>query len=300
MRGAVPEGSGLSVLRILDGQEKLVLGELRSSLRGDPAGESGESNHIHSMPAVGEQASCATQWMNRENSFAEREVVFEAVEEILFGDSFRNIHWRSVRGVFACWATCLTYGMLSVFPRSWCETTFGVLSSWSLASNARRSPVISSHTEFVGYRMSSASGLNKLLMSAEWLVYSNVLAHADEFHPQPPDGFGLTHDQQCKRLTTSDCKCFPMFVPLELFFTSGLLFCDKAYVCYSPPFTLFTNKANSVLVFPVFCLLGVYIATRALVVHIVCILGGSLTALSGQYQRVSHFGKCSKIVMGIE
>lgn len=54
---------------------------------------------IHTMPAVGEKAKWAVQWMQRENCFAERIVAFAAVEGILFSGSFCAIYWLKKRGL---------------------------------------------------------------------------------------------------------------------------------------------------------------------------------------------------------
>merc|ERR1719172_488624 len=54
---------------------------------------------IHTMPAVSEKAQWAVQWMQRENSFAERVVAFAAVEGILFSGSFCAIYWLKKRGL---------------------------------------------------------------------------------------------------------------------------------------------------------------------------------------------------------
>jgi len=54
---------------------------------------------IHTMPAVKEKAEWAVQWMNRENSFAERVVAFACVEGILFSGSFCAIYWLKKRGL---------------------------------------------------------------------------------------------------------------------------------------------------------------------------------------------------------
>merc|ERR1711915_319553 len=50
----------------------------------DPTEKDKVLNAIHTMPAVREKAQWAVQWMNDENSFAERIVAFAAVEGILF------------------------------------------------------------------------------------------------------------------------------------------------------------------------------------------------------------------------
>jgi ribonucleoside-diphosphate reductase subunit M2 len=54
---------------------------------------------MHTMPAVQEKARWALQWMNRENSFAERLIAFAAVEGILFSGSFCAIYWLKKRGL---------------------------------------------------------------------------------------------------------------------------------------------------------------------------------------------------------
>merc|ERR1712199_18117 len=54
---------------------------------------------IHTMPAVREKAEWAVQWMQNENSFAERVLAFAAVEGILFSGSFCAIYWLKKRGL---------------------------------------------------------------------------------------------------------------------------------------------------------------------------------------------------------
>merc|ERR1711988_2018961 len=56
-------------------------------------------NAIHGMPAVEEKVKWAVQWMNGENSFAERLVAFAAVEGVLFSGSFCAIYWLKKRGL---------------------------------------------------------------------------------------------------------------------------------------------------------------------------------------------------------
>mmetsp|Transcript_152232 Transcript_152232/g.280590 ORF Transcript_152232/g.280590 Transcript_152232/m.280590 type:complete len:344 (+) Transcript_152232:59-1090(+) len=65
----------------------------------DPAEKDKVFNAIETMPAVTEKAKWAIQWMNRENSFAERVVAFAAVEGILFSGSFCAIYWLKKRGL---------------------------------------------------------------------------------------------------------------------------------------------------------------------------------------------------------
>jgi len=54
---------------------------------------------IHTMPPVQEKAEWAMQWMNGDNSFAERLMAFAAVEGILFSGSFCAIYWLKKRGL---------------------------------------------------------------------------------------------------------------------------------------------------------------------------------------------------------
>jgi len=65
----------------------------------DPAEKDKVFNAIQTMPAVKEKAQWAIQWMNRQNSFAERVVAFAAVEGILFSGSFCAIYWVKKRGL---------------------------------------------------------------------------------------------------------------------------------------------------------------------------------------------------------
>merc|ERR1740127_37802 len=63
----------------------------------DPAEKDKIFDAIHTMPAVSEKAQWAVQWMQRDNSFAERIVAFAAVEGILFSGSFCAIYWLKKR-----------------------------------------------------------------------------------------------------------------------------------------------------------------------------------------------------------
>merc|ERR1712190_583909 len=65
----------------------------------DPAQQEKVFNAISTMPAVQEKAQWAVQWMNEENSFAERLVAFAAVEGVLFSGSFCAIYWLKKRGL---------------------------------------------------------------------------------------------------------------------------------------------------------------------------------------------------------
>jgi len=65
----------------------------------EPAEKEQIFDAIHTMPAVSEKATWAVQWMQQENSFAERIVAFAAVEGILFSGSFCAIYWLKKRGL---------------------------------------------------------------------------------------------------------------------------------------------------------------------------------------------------------
>merc|ERR1711870_187846 len=65
----------------------------------DPVQQEKGFNAISTMPSVQEKAQWAVQWMNQENSFAERLVAFAAVEGVLFSGSFCAIYWLKKRGL---------------------------------------------------------------------------------------------------------------------------------------------------------------------------------------------------------
>merc|ERR1711937_554888 len=65
----------------------------------DPAEKEKIFDAIHTMPAVRDKASWAVQWMQKDNSFAERVLAFAAVERILFSGSFCAIYWLKKRGL---------------------------------------------------------------------------------------------------------------------------------------------------------------------------------------------------------
>merc|ERR1719323_2521664 len=65
----------------------------------EPAEREQVFDAIHTMPPVKEKAQWAVQWMNSENSFAERLVAFAAVEGVLFSGSFCAIYWLKKRGL---------------------------------------------------------------------------------------------------------------------------------------------------------------------------------------------------------
>merc|ERR1719394_989161 len=65
----------------------------------DPSEKDSVFNAINTMPPIREKAEWAVQWMNHENSFAERIIAFAAVEGILFSGSFCAIYWLKKRGL---------------------------------------------------------------------------------------------------------------------------------------------------------------------------------------------------------
>merc|ERR1712003_206755 len=65
----------------------------------EPAEKEKIFDAIETMPAVREKAQWAIQWMQKENSFAERIVAFAAVEGVLFSGSFCAIYWLKKRGL---------------------------------------------------------------------------------------------------------------------------------------------------------------------------------------------------------
>jgi len=65
----------------------------------DPVERAQVFDAIHTMPAVAAKANWAVQWMNEENSFAERILAFACVEGILFSGSFCAIYWLKKRGL---------------------------------------------------------------------------------------------------------------------------------------------------------------------------------------------------------
>jgi len=65
----------------------------------DPAEKHNVFNAIQTMPPIQDKARWVVQWMNTENSFAERIVAFAAVEGILFSGSFCAIYWLKKRGL---------------------------------------------------------------------------------------------------------------------------------------------------------------------------------------------------------
>merc|ERR1719195_840236 len=154
----------------------------------DPAEKDEVFNAIATMSAVREKAQWAIQWMNNENSFAERLVAFVAVEGVLFSGSFCAIYWLKKRGLMPGLTfsnelisrdeglhaefACLLYGMLQhklpddvvqdiirsaveVERRFICEA----LSCDLIGMN---SELMTRYIEFVADRLLSALGHSKL------------------------------------------------------------------------------------------------------------------------------------------
>merc|ERR1711865_1097487 len=65
----------------------------------DPSEKNAIFDAINTMPAVRDKAQWAIQWMQKDNSFAERVLAFAAVEGILFSGSFCAIYWLKKRGL---------------------------------------------------------------------------------------------------------------------------------------------------------------------------------------------------------
>merc|ERR1712183_1174235 len=65
----------------------------------EPAEKEKVFDAINTMPAVREKAQWAIQWINQQNSFAERIIAFAAVEGVLFSGSFCAIYWLKKRGL---------------------------------------------------------------------------------------------------------------------------------------------------------------------------------------------------------
>merc|ERR1712207_35949 len=143
----------------------------------DPVEKDRVFDAIHTMPPVSEKAKWAVQWMNRENSFAERVVAFACVEGILFSGSFCAIYWLKKRGLMPGLTfsnelisrdeglhadfACMLYGMLQnrlpedVVRRFICEA----LSCDLIGMN---NELMTRYIEFVADRLLSALGHPKL------------------------------------------------------------------------------------------------------------------------------------------
>jgi len=164
----------------------------------DPAEKERVFDAIHTMPAVEEKARWAVQWMNEDNSFAERVVAFACVEGILFSGSFCAVYWLKKRGLMPGLTfsnelisrdeglhaefACLVYGMLQhQLPE---DVVHGIVRG---AVDAERkficealpcdligmnSELMTRYIEFVADRLLSALGHSKIFGSSnpfDWM-----------------------------------------------------------------------------------------------------------------------------------
>eukprot|EP00933_Yihiella_yeosuensis_P051710 TRINITY_DN496_c1_g1_i11.p1 TRINITY_DN496_c1_g1~~TRINITY_DN496_c1_g1_i11.p1 ORF type:complete len:348 (-),score=103.84 TRINITY_DN496_c1_g1_i11:401-1444(-) len=164
----------------------------------DPAEKDQVFNAINTMPAVQAKAQWAVQWMNRENSFAERILAFAAVEGILFSGSFCAIYWLKKRGLMPGLTfsnelisrdeglhaefACLLYSMLeNKLPEDVvhdiirgaveAERTF-ICDALPCDLIGMNSELMAKYIEFVADRLLSALGYSKLFGSSnpfDWM-----------------------------------------------------------------------------------------------------------------------------------
>merc|ERR1711879_179641 len=164
----------------------------------DPAEKDAVFDATHTMPPVREKAEWAIQWMNRDNSFAERIVAFAAVEGILFSGSFCAIYWLKKRGLMPGLTfsnelisrdeglhaefACLVYGMLQnklpddvahgiVRGAVETERTF-ICDALPCDPIGMNSELMTRYIEFVAGRLLSALGHPKLFGSSnpfDWM-----------------------------------------------------------------------------------------------------------------------------------
>ncbi|CAK0840636.1 unnamed protein product [Prorocentrum cordatum] len=153
---------------------------------------------IQTMPAVRQKAEWVIQWMNRENSFAERIVAFAAVEGILFSGSFCAIYWLKKRGLMPGLTfsnelisrdeglhadfACLLYSMLqNKLPQDVvhdilrgavdAERAF-ICEALSCSLIGMNSELMTGYIEFVADRLATALGYGKLFGTAnpfDWM-----------------------------------------------------------------------------------------------------------------------------------
>merc|ERR1719203_407126 len=164
----------------------------------DPAEKDRVFDAIHTMPAVEEKAQWAIQWMNRENSFAERIVAFAAVEGVLFSGSFCAIYWLKKRGLMPGLTfsnelisrdeglhaefACMIYGMLQhKLPEDVVHDIVGaaveverrfICEALSCDLIGMNSELMTKYIEFVADRLLTALGHSKLFGSAnpfDWM-----------------------------------------------------------------------------------------------------------------------------------
>mmetsp|Transcript_105783 Transcript_105783/g.309434 ORF Transcript_105783/g.309434 Transcript_105783/m.309434 type:complete len:522 (-) Transcript_105783:576-2141(-) len=165
---------------------------------------------LHTMPPVQEKAAWAAQWMNRENSFAERLVAFAAVEGVLFSGSFCAIFWLKKRGLLPGLTfsnelisrdeglhadfACLIYGMLQhKLPDDVVHSMVGgaveverhficeALSCDLLGMNSR---LMTRYIEFVADRLLAALGHPKLFGASnpfDWMEMISMQGKSNFF-----------------------------------------------------------------------------------------------------------------------
>merc|ERR1711862_887312 len=164
----------------------------------EPAEKQKIFNAIETMPAVREKAQWAVQWMQKENSFAERGIAFAAVEGILFSGSFCAIYWLKKRGLMPGLTfsnelisrdeglhaefACLLYGMLQNKLPDDCvheiikgavdvERKF-ICEALSCDLVGMNSGLMTNYIEFVADRLLTALGHPKIYFSAnpfDWM-----------------------------------------------------------------------------------------------------------------------------------
>jgi len=164
----------------------------------DPAEKDMLFDAMHTMPPVQEKAQWAMQWMNTENSFAERIVAFAAVEGVLFSGSFCAIYWLKKRGLMPGLTfsnelisrdeglhaefACLLYGMLeNKLPE---DVVHGIIrgaveverrficEALSCDLIGMNSELMTRYIEFVADRLLTALGHSKLFNSTnpfDWM-----------------------------------------------------------------------------------------------------------------------------------
>jgi len=164
----------------------------------DPAEKRSVFHAIDTMPAVRDKAQWALQWIQNDNSFAERLIAFAAVEGILFSGSFCAIYWLKKRGLMPGLTfsnelisrdeglhaefACLLYGMLeNKLPD---EVVHGLIrgavdverqficEALSCDLIGMNNELMTRYIEFVADRLLTALGHPKIYMSAnpfDWM-----------------------------------------------------------------------------------------------------------------------------------
>merc|ERR1712012_863827 len=209
----------------------------------DPTEKESTFNAIHTVTAVKEKAEWAVQWMNRENSFAERIVAFAAVEGILFSGSFCAIYWLKKRGLMPGLTfsnelisrdeglhaefACMLYGMLqhklpddvvheiikgavAVERRFICEA----LSCDLIGMN---NELMTRYIEFVADRLLSALGHPKLFNAAnpfDWMELISLQGKTNFFEKRVGDyqKAGVMSSVQGKDGSNEESKGFALDV----------------------------------------------------------------------------------------